>query len=183
MASSLCRSGQNTIAITAPTAMTLNSPFNRLAQACLPKSLFAPASGEILFSFGIKLSALNTSRCCTTLPEIAAIISTSIGIPRATISACSMCLSNSKSEVPSVRMLCALASRSRSETLMLPNEPENAESASVAPAMMNQVLTSWLLTTSPRSSASSRRFWVGSSVFSERSVSSATRQLEFDQHR
>ena len=75
---------------------------------------------------------------------------------------------------PSTRMLWALASRSRSDTCMVTIEPENAESASVAPAMMNQVLTSWLLTTSPRSCASSRRFWVGSSVFSERSVSSAT---------
>jgi hypothetical protein len=49
-------------------------------------------------------------------------------------------------------------------------EPENAISSSDAPAMMNQVLTSWLLTTSPRLSASSRRFWVGSS---ERSLSSS----------
>ena len=49
--------------------------------------------------------------------------------------------------------------------------PENAISTSVAPAMMNQVLTSWLLTTSPRLSASSRRFCVGSSVFSVLSVS------------
>src|SRR5436853_7524882 len=48
-------------------------------------------------------------------------------------------------------------------------EPENASRMSVAPAITNQVLTSWLLTTSPRSSASSRRFWVGSS---DRSVSS-----------
>ena len=45
--------------------------------------------------------------------------------------------------------------------------PEKAISTSVAPAMMNQVETSWLLTTSPRSIASSRRFCVGSSVFSE----------------
>jgi len=49
--------------------------------------------------------------------------------------------------------------------------PENAINTSVAPAMMNQVLTSWLLTTSPRLSASSKRFWVGSSVFSVLSVS------------
>src|SRR6266851_3151099 len=46
---------------------------------------------------------------------------------------------------------------------------ENAIRISVAAAMTNQVLTSWLLATSPRSSASSSRFWVGSS---ERSVSS-----------
>src|SRR5678815_1002809 len=52
-----------------------------------------------------------------------------------------------------------------------PIEPEKVDSTSVAPAMMNQVLTSWLLTTSPFSRASSRRFCVGSSVLS--SVSSA----------
>jgi hypothetical protein len=44
--------------------------------------------------------------------------------------------------------------------------PENVVKASVPAAMMNQVLTSWLLTTSPRLSASSSYFWVGSSVFS-----------------
>ncbi len=51
--------------------------------------------------------------------------------------------------------------------------PEKATSTSVAPAMTNQVETSWLLTTSPRLSASSRRFCVGSSVFSDLSCSSA----------
>src|SRR3954463_14837180 len=43
-------------------------------------------------------------------------------------------------------------------------EPEKAASISAPPPITNQVETSWLLTTSPRSSASSRRFWVGSSV-------------------
>jgi hypothetical protein len=52
----------------------------------------------------------------------------------------------------------------------LPIELEKVVSSSVAPAMMNQVLTSWLFATSPFSSASSRRFWVGSYV---RSVSSS----------
>src|SRR5450631_1885273 len=47
--------------------------------------------------------------------------------------------------------------------------PENAITRSVAPASTNQVLTSWLLTTSPFSWASSRRFWLGSSDFSESS--------------
>ncbi len=76
---------------------------------------------------------------------------------------------------PSIFMLCALAISPRMVTarllLML---PENAISTSVPPAMMNQVLTSWLLTTSPRLSASSRRFCVGSSVFSVLSVLSAS---------
>ena len=46
----------------------------------------------------------------------------------------------------------------------LPTEPEKVATTSVPPAIMNQVLISWLLATSPRSSASSSRFCVGSSV-------------------
>src|SRR5215472_18033707 len=46
-------------------------------------------------------------------------------------------------------------------------------SASAAAASTNQALTSWLLTTSPRLTASSSRRWVGSSVFSALSCSSA----------
>src|SRR4051794_11439708 len=45
---------------------------------------------------------------------------------------------------------------------------------SVPPASTNQVLTSWLLGTSPRSSASSKRFCVGSSDLSVSSSPSAT---------
>src|SRR5947199_10394367 len=60
--------------------------------------------------------------------------------------------------------------RPRSVVVMpMPIVPEKPISSSVPPAITNQVLTSWLLITSPRSSASSRRFWVGSS---DRSVSS-----------
>ena len=42
---------------------------------------------------------------------------------------------------------------------LAPMPLEKAISTSVAPAMMNQVLTSWLLTTSPRLSASSSAVW------------------------
>src|SRR5947209_18486026 len=52
-------------------------------------------------------------------------------------------------------------------------EPENAARMTAPPPITNQVDTSWLLTTSPRSSASSRRFCVGSSVRSASSWSSA----------
>ena len=57
------------------------------------------------------------------------------------------------------------------------SEPEKANRARVAPAITNQVLTSWLLATSPRSSASSSRFWVGSSVFRCRRVPRPWRSL------
>ena len=48
----------------------------------------------------------------------------------------------------------------------LPIDPENDDTTRVPPAIRNQVLTSWLLATSPRSWASSSRFCVGSCVFS-----------------
>src|SRR5882757_960699 len=64
--------------------------------------------------------------------------------------------------------------------MLLAMPPENVIRTSVPPAITNQVLTSWLLTTSPRSSASSNRFWVGSSDFSvSSSAISPSRQSEF----
>src|ERR1700736_3753012 len=58
-----------------------------------------------------------------------------------------------------------------------PVDAENADRINVAPAITNQVLISWLLATSPRSWASSRRFCVGSSVLSDASFSSAMVRL------
>src|SRR5947209_4657212 len=55
-------------------------------------------------------------------------------------------------------------------------EPENESKISVAPASTNQVLTSWLLATSPLRSASSSRFCVGSS---DRSVSSCSSAIDY----
>ena len=83
--------------------------------------------------------------------------------------------SNSRGSAgPSILMLYELAISPRMVAVRSePMPPENAVSTSVAPAMMNQVLTSWLLATSPRWRASSSRFCVGSSVFSVSSDSSA----------
>src|SRR3954451_21229988 len=61
--------------------------------------------------------------------------------------------------------------RLRNGTSSPPIDPENDDITSVAPAIRNQVLTSWLLATSPRSWASSSRFCVGSCVFSDASSS------------
>src|SRR3954468_23667063 len=55
-----------------------------------------------------------------------------------------------------------------------PSEPEKPNTTSVAAPMTNQVLTSWLLTTSPRLTASSSFRWVGSSERSPLSSCSAT---------
>src|ERR1700757_2537096 len=57
--------------------------------------------------------------------------------------------------------------------ILPPIEPEKVDMASVAAAITNQVLSSWLLTTSPFSTAWSSRFCVGSSVLSDVSLSSA----------
>jgi hypothetical protein len=78
---------------------------------------------------------------------------------------------------PSGWIIQELAINPRSGGMMpSPIDPEKLDSTSVAPDITNQVLISWLLATSPRSSASSRRFCVGSCVFSAPSFSSAIDQ-------
>src|SRR4051812_10249597 len=175
IASSRCRSGHSTAPITAPSAATLNTPLAKFAAACLPNTRLAPASGEILLSFGFNDSPDHTRRCCTMLPAIAAIISSSSGTPSAAISAIPRLCESASKPGPSAWIIQEFATTLRSGIRMpAPIDPEKVDSTSVAPAIMNQVLTSWLLATSPRSCASSRRFCVGSSVFSAASRSSAT---------
>ena len=72
--------------MTAPSAITLNSPLAKFAAACLPKIRLKPAPGEILLNFGFSDSADHTSRCCTMLPAIAASASIRNGTPSAAIS-------------------------------------------------------------------------------------------------
>src|SRR6202035_2162823 len=168
-----CRSGHRIAVMTEPSAISLNRPLAKLAIACLPKMRLAPSIGEILESLGVRDWADHTSRCCSMLPAIAVITSIRIGRPSAANSAYSrFCISNS-SPGPSTRIIQELAMRFFSGVWMSPIEPEKFEITRVAPAIMNQVLTSWLLATSPRSSASSRRFCVGSSERSPPSSSSA----------
>src|SRR6185312_16203357 len=108
------------------------------------------------------------------LPAMAASTSINNGRPSAAATMYSSLSASAKRPGPSVRICHELAIRLRSGFSMLPPiEPEKDDSTSVAPAITNQVLTSWLLATSPRSRASSRRFCVGSSVFSVSSLSSA----------
>src|SRR5581483_1601486 len=173
IASRRCRSGHRIAVITEPSAISLKRPLAKLAIACLPKIRLAPDAGEILESFGLSDSPDQTSRCCRMLPAIAAKISMRNGIPSAAIKANSRFFASASRPGPSVFTIHELAIRLRSGVLISPIEPEKLESTSVAPAIMNQVLTSWLLATSPRSSASSRRFCVGSSVRSPESSSSA----------
>src|SRR5471032_2811561 len=149
-------------------------PLAKFAAACLPKIRVAPAAGEILLNFGFSDSADHTSRCCTMLPAIAASASINSGTPSAAISAYSTDCASAKRPAPSAWIIQELATRLRSGIrIPLPIDPENVDSTSVAPDITNQVLISWLLTTSPRSWASSRRFCVGSSVLSVVSLSSA----------
>src|SRR5947209_15025947 len=182
IASSRCRSGHSTALITAPSAATLKMPFAKFAAACLPNTRLAPASGDILLSFGFSCSPDHTNRCCTMLPAIAAISSSNSGTPSAAISTNSRCCASASRLAPSARIIQELATRLRKGAVMPPPiDPEKVESTSVAPAIMNQVLTSWLLATSPRSCASSRRFWVWASVFSAGSCSSAIASAPRDQ--
>ena len=84
------------------------------------------------------------------LPAIAASISINSGIPIAASSAYSRLWVSASRPAPSVGIIQELAIRLRSGIVMPPlTEPEKVDSTRVAPAIMNQVLTSWLLATSP----------------------------------
>src|SRR5688572_18310128 len=104
-----------------------------------------------------------------TLPATAASISSRKGIATAANTSPPSRPEIESRPLPSAGIWCAFAISPRnvvdSPLLML---PAKAASISVAPAITNQVETSWLLTTSPRLIASSSRFCVGSC---ERSVS------------
>src|SRR5579871_2707322 len=172
IASSRRRSGHRIAVMTAPSAASLNRPLPKLAAACLPKMRLRPEPGEILLNLGLSCSPDHTRRCCIMLPAIAASTSNRRGTPTAAITVYSRLLASCNSAGPSVRIIQELAIKLRSGGMMPPPiEPEKVDITSVPPAITNQVLISWLLTTSPRSSASSRRFCVGSSVFSVSSSS------------
>ncbi len=51
----------------------------KFASAILENSRLKPAAGEILESFGLRVSADQTRRCCTMLPMVAASISSANG--------------------------------------------------------------------------------------------------------
>src|SRR4051794_36122431 len=170
------RSGQRIAVMTAPSAVSLKMPLRKLAPACLPKIRLSPAPGEIFSNFGFICSLDHTRRCCSMLPAIAASASINSGTPIAPSTTKQRWRASSSSPGPSVWIIQELAIRLRSGSSRPPIDPEKVDMISVLPAITNQVLTSWLLTTSPRSSASSRRFCVGSSVFSE-SSSAMTQRL------
>src|SRR5271165_620325 len=172
--SSRIRSGHRIITMTVPSAISLNRPLAKLAAACLPNRRLKPEAGEILDSFGLSGSPENTSLCWIMLPAMAANASSASGRPMAPISMYSRLFASPSSPAPSTGSIQDFAIRLRSGSMMLvPIEPEKVDIASVAAAITNQVLSSWLLTTSPFSTAWSRRFCVGSSVLSDVSLSSA----------
>ena len=177
--SSRCHSGHSTAIMTAPSATSLKMPLRKFAIACLPKTRLKPAPGETLLNLGESDSDDHTSRCWIMLPAMAAIISISSGTPIAARMAMPSVLPSCSSAAPSVRSMPALATRLRSGIRMPPPiDPEKVDNTSVAPAITNQVLTSWLLATSPRPCASSRRFCVGSSVLSPLSSAIAAPYLK-----
>ncbi len=155
--------------MTAPSAITLNRPLAKFATACLPNIRLKPAPGDTLLNFGFSDSADHTSRCWIMLPAIAASASIRNGTP----SAASSGIAEALAPAPAGRAVGPdhpgigdqIAQRHQDAAA---DRSGNDDSTSVAPAITNQVLTSWLLATSPFSCASSRRFCVGSSVLSDR---------------
>src|ERR1700687_3130144 len=178
------RPGHRIAVITTPSATTLKTPLAKFAAACLPKIRLAPAAGEILLNLGLSDSPDHTSRCCPMLPEIAASASINSGTPSTAIRTYSRLCASAIRPGPSAWIIQELATRLRSGIRIPPPiDPEKVDSTSIAPDITNQVLISWLLATSPRSWASSRRFCVGSSVLSVLSVSSAmVFQLSFQRY-
>src|SRR5581483_846124 len=167
-------SGHRIMTMTVPSAISLNRPLAKLAAACLPNRRLKPEAGEIFESFGLSGSPENTRRCWIMLPPMAAKAISASGMPSAPISTYPRLLASATSAGPSTGIVADLASRLRNGSMiLLPIEPEKVDIASVAAAITNQVLSSWLLTTSPFSTACSSRFCVGSSVLSDVSLSSA----------
>src|SRR5262249_55300385 len=173
-ASSRKRSGQSSAVMMVPISASLIRPLTKLASACLENRRPKPASGEIFESFGLSASSDHTKRCWTMLPPTAASGSSRSGIATAAITSRPSFSAMPTKPRPSMRIAPEWAIRPRSVVARpLAIEPENAIRSSAPAAITNQVLTSWLLTTSPRSSASSSRFWVGSSECSVSSWASA----------
>jgi hypothetical protein len=82
-ASSRWRCGHSTDVRMAPTSASLASPLMKFISACLENNRLAPASGEILDSFGMIASIDQISRCWMMLPATAAIASSRSGMPTA----------------------------------------------------------------------------------------------------
>src|SRR5215204_5534553 len=115
------------------------------------------------------------------LPAIEAIRMSSKGSPTAAAAASAKRDARSNSTGPSAGMRPASASRRRSMVVRLWAAPwAKRKKPSVPAPRTNQVLSSWLLATSPRSSAWSSVFSVGSK---ERSpLSSSAMVLSLDEH-
>jgi hypothetical protein len=133
-----------------------------------------PAAGEIRAARGRMVSTENRKRCWMTLPAKAARQSSMSGMPSVESTAIARCLASAAVPGPSAGNCQEWAMRPRNVAARLAAiGGASTISTKVPPASMNQVLTSALLTTSPRLIASSSRFGVGSSVRSLSSRSSA----------
>lgn len=172
--SSRCRCGHSSQIMSPPTSASLTIPLTKLTSACFENRRLAPATGEIFDSRGLSGSADHSRRCWMTLPARAASASTIAAGAIAVITPAPSSPTRRRRPPRSNAKSCAPARTARMLAIRLAAvEPEKATRASAAPAITNQVVTSWLLTTSPCLSASSRRLWVGSSVLLLSSRSSA----------
>ena len=153
--------------MTAPITASLTRPLTKLASACFENSRLKPASGEILRE--LRLQRFGRPHQAM-LDHVAGdrrehqqqrTGGRSRRSPRCR--ACSATRDEAAAVDADLRSELAISPRN---VVVRPPliEPENASASASPPAITNQVLTSWLLTTSPRSSASSSRFCVGSSV-------------------
>ena len=158
-----------------PTRRIFATPLTRLTKPSRPKSRLKPAIGDSFEKSGFSFEAEKNGRCCSKCPPKAARIITPIAGPRMAKSPkTDLYIRNFAPPLSSD--ICAGLSRKTVKRAVNSRAALWAKSASASapPAVMTKVASSWLLTTSPFLSASSRRLCVGSSVRWESSRSSAT---------
>ncbi len=127
---------------------------------------FRPVRGLRLESFGCSFLPLHTQPCCTRFPATAATTRIANGASNMSPSSWPRNQTKARSLRASVAISWGTARKWARRTRM----PLATESAKIAitnadAAIMNQVLTSWLLATSPRLRDSPNRLPVAASVF------------------
>ena len=159
---------------TALTTVSLISPLAKLTSASLENSRLNPSMGLILDSFGLIGSTESTGMCWTRLPATPKARSTNSGTSAVRRIEPASPEKKAPNALPPTSYWSAFAISSLRLSVSAPLEgmamrPKRRPEA----ASMNQVVTSWLLTTSPFLRASSSFFCEGSSVFEDFSGASS----------
>ena len=176
--SSLCRCGHSSAVITAPSTAILIRPLTKLASACSENSRLMPASGEILLN--LRLERLRRPHQAM-LDHVAG---DAPPAPAARAGSRSPRSPRTRSAPPSRSARARRPGsgarwrrcRASSWSGRRSSGRRTPRASMAAPPITNQVETSWLLATSPRCNASSRRSALGLLNDRYRSLASAMRR-------